>query len=502
MVAKTFVCYVINVKSMNTNCKRGAIMKINKIVTGIISCLILTGCNQTAHNETLTIYIPEHSETWIDSDKVIDNRINTLNAILKEKGKKYSIEVKTVENNMADKDMLSAQKTMLEELSKDKADIVYFDSNQPLYEYFKVLNEDFEKENGKKLLQEIPEHLLEANKIKNNIYYIPKVSIPYQQLYAVFDDDFYETYKNEITSNIKDPVALLNALIDSYQAEKNEILMDGKPLTCFTILASDYIQIKGTPLCINEKGKVMNPLDDKRFMEVYQLLVEADLKGYTGRDFTEKEWDTFYQKGKTGLEYSNSYLSKDSYGTNDTTRKEIALSDSTYPVRTSGYGILKTSEHADNAFDFLCEINSDQQLSNLLIYGEKPELNVVGNVVTDKNYFEGLFMGSLGNDMITTPQVDQKTDKKNIVFELDRQTNDESLKPNILDLSNVIEKIDKINNIWNDFDSITSNFKVYDHKKVTMDEVLQMFSDENKKLKEAGIDDVIVELQKQVDDFY
>lgn len=32
-----------------------------------------------------------------------------------------------------------------------------------------------------------------------------------------------------------------------------------------------------------------------------------------------------------------------------------------------------------------------------------------------------------------------------------------------------------------------------------MDEVLQMFSEENKKLKEAGIDEVIAELQKQVD---
>ena len=63
----------------------------------------------------------------------------------------------------------------------------------------------------------------------------------------------------------------------------------------------------------------------------------------------------------------------------------------------------------------------------------------------------------------------------------------------------MIEKIDKINNIWNDFDSITANFKVYDHKKISMDEVLQMFSEENKKLKEAGIDEVIAELQKQVD---
>ena len=101
-------------------------MKITKVVTGIISCLILTGCNQTAHNEIVTIYIPEHSETWGDSGKVIDNRIDSLNAILKEKGKKYSIEVKTVENNLEDKDALTAQKTMLEELSKDKADIVYF----------------------------------------------------------------------------------------------------------------------------------------------------------------------------------------------------------------------------------------------------------------------------------------------------------------------------------------------------------------------------------------
>ena len=60
------------------------------------------------------------------------------------------MEVKSVENNQANQDVLTAQKTMLEELSKNKADIVYFDSNQPLYEYFKVLNEDFEKENGKK----------------------------------------------------------------------------------------------------------------------------------------------------------------------------------------------------------------------------------------------------------------------------------------------------------------------------------------------------------------
>ena len=473
-------------------------MKRN-IVIGMISCLLLCGCSSKVQDEVLTIYIPEHSEKWIDSGTITDNRIDVLNKKLKDKGKHYTVEVKSVENNQANQDVLTAQKTMLEELSKNKADIVYFDSNQPLYEYFKVLNEDFEKENGKKLLQEIPEHLFEANKIKNNIYYIPKVTIPYQQLYAVFDDAFYKKYENEITENINNPVDLLSTLIHSYQNENNEILMDGNPLACFTILASDYMQIKGTPLFIDEKGKVINPLDEKRFMDVYQLLVEADLKGYTGRDFTEKEWDTFYQNGKTGLAYSYSYLSKDSYGISETNGKEIALSNHKYPVRTSGYGILKTSEHADNAFDFLCEINTDQELSDLLIYGENPEKNSDGKVVTDKNYFYGLFMGSLGNDMITTPQADQNADKKNFVFELDHKVNVESLKPNILDLSNVIEKIDKINNIWNDFDSITANFKVYDHKKISMDEVLQMFSEENKKLKEAGIDEVIAELQKQVD---
>ena len=467
-------------------------------MVGIISFLLFFGCSE-AQDEIITIYIPEYSESWMDSGKVIDDRINTLNEKLKHKGKKYTVEIKTVENNLAETDVLATQKTMLEDLTKNKADIVYFNSNQPLYEYYKVLNEDFEKENGKKVLKEIPEHLLEANKINNNIYYIPKVTIPYQQHYVVFDDTFYKKYKNEISANIGNSVELLSALIHSYQSEKNAILMDGNPVSCFAILASDYNQIKGTPLFIDEKGEVINPLDEKNFMDVYQLLIEADLKGYTGSNFTEKEKEAFYQKGTTGLDYSNSYLSGDSYGLSDANGTEIPLDDHKYPVRTSGYGILKTSEHAENAFDFLCEINTDQELSDLLIYGESPEINAEGNIVTDKGYFDGLFMGTLGNDMITTPQVDQKTDKKSIVFELDRQASVNSLKPDILDLSNMVEKIDKINNIWNDFDSITSNFKVYDYKNVTMDDVLQMFSRENKKLKEAGIDDVITELQKQVD---
>lgn len=473
-------------------------MKKKKIMMGVIGCLLFSGCNKV-QNEMLTIYIPVHSESWISSSKVIDDRIKTLNNKLKEKGKDYTVEIKTIENNQSEKDMLTAQKKTLEKLSKSKADIVYFDSNQPLYKYFKVLNDNFKKDNGKKLLKEIPEHLLESNKIKNDIYYIPKVTMPYQQHHIILDNDFYNKYKNEITTNIDNPVALLTVLIHSYQDDSNGILMEGGPLSCFTVLASDYIQIKGTPLFINEKGKVINPLDEKRFMNVYQLLIEADLKGFTGRNFTEKEWDTFYQNGKTGLEYANSYLSKDSYGIIDTQRMEIALNDQKFSVRTSGYGILKTSEHSDNAFDFLCEINTDRELSNLLIYGENPKINTAGKVITDENYFEGMFMGSLGNDMITTPQANQSSDKKNIVFGLDRQTSIKPFKFDILDLSSVIRKIDTINGIWNDFESITSNFKVYDHKKVKVDEILNVFSEENKKLKEAGIDDVIIELQKQVD---
>lgn len=66
----------------------------------------------------------------------------------------------------------------------------------------------------------------------------------------------------------------------------------------------------------------------------------------------------------------------------------------------------------------MCEINTDQELSDLLIYGENPEKNSDGKVVTDKNYFYGLFMGSLGNDMITTPQADQNADKKTLFLSL------------------------------------------------------------------------------------
>ena len=480
---------------------------MKKWIIMIMTLLFISGCQSKSEKEIVRIYLPEHEESWIMNgsmeEAVKDERIDEVNRILKENGKKYQIEIRVISNDQEGMNSNGIQNKIdqLKELENNHADITLFDQNLPVYHNFEVLDEEITKDNGKKLMEQLPEHLLEANKMNGKMYYIPKVTLPYHQLGFSFDYYYYQENQSDIKGQQKDPVMLLGNLIDTYEMKKNEVLFLN--IRVEMLLMESYENIKGTPLFIRrEDKKVINPLEDADFMEVYSLLIKGHLKGVSGRFFTQEEWDHFYEKGKEILFVLDTFTDKDTaFGKIQTDRKEFSIGEK-IPTVTSGLGVLKKSEHKEAAFDFLCEMNTNQDIANVLIYGKDPEKDESGSIITsEKSYIEGMYRGILGNDMITDPAITQKEDKKRIVFHNDTLSISKLVVPTVLDLEPISKSVDRLNEIWSNFDSITNNYNDMQPRYQTVEEAMKQFDEENQKLKEAGMDEVISELQRQVDTY-
>lgn len=476
---------------------------MKKIMCFLFTVMFLCGCSFQQDPIVISVYLPKNLEPWVtngDMETAVQNeRIDELNLMLKDLGKDYKVEFYVVDEQEESIPTRKHAEDQMKELQNHHADIALFSSNIPLSNYFASLNDDMEQNQGKTLREEIPDHLFEANKINGNMYYVPKISFPFHQNAVSFQREYYQAHQKDLEAYLQDPLELLQYLVDTYQRKENELLFlraDEK-----TALQYKYAGIEGTPLYVDRSNKkVINPLEHKDFLKFYQLIVSANLKKLNGRDFTQQDWDEFYDNGKDILSFEGGYINDETGYGNYKTDRVMMTYGGKIPAVTSGFGILETSKHKEEAFDFLCEINTNNDISNLLIYGKDPKKDGSGRVVEDKGFFEGTYFGFLGNDMISLVDRDQKENKKEIVFQNDALSDLKLWVPVCYDLSEIADTADQINAIWKDFDSFTM---MYDQPGATfhsMEEAMQLLEKENKELKEAGIDQMINQLQSQLDD--
>lgn len=159
--------------------------------------------------------------------------------------------------------------------------------------------------------------------------------------------------------------------------------------------------------------------------------------------------------------------------------------------------ISSNSKNKEKAFEFLNLLNTDEYLRNLINYGiedvhyEKVGDQTIKLLNTDqKNYDVSYF--SLGNLFLTYKLEGEPEDK----WEEFKEFNDDSeVSPALgfkFDSSNVTTEIAAINNVLEEFKST-----IYSGS-VDVDEYLEKL---NTKLEEQGIQKVIDEMQKQIDEW-
>lgn len=476
-----------------------------RIIITLASCLLLSGCNMAEKKKTIVIY----SNQWYShvkgeniNDVDTDAKFEAVNQILKDDGKNYQIEVRYLPNIIEQSDRHITSREMqftieqMQSIRSDGADIVYFDAEYPVYKEFMPLDEFMKSENGKRIEKEIPEKTIQANKINGSLYHIPLLTGcgDYKQAFACIRKTYYDQHKTEIDKHVNSALEIFDYMVDTYELENyQDVLFKNNILEDFALF-HDYAKIKGTELYIRRKDKkVINPAENEDFIHFYMTIMQANLKGLTGIDLSEENWGKLDEKRDIDkmksifsfMTIAPSCLSK----VNETGSEDvmIPLGDKIASPE-SGFGIMKSSKNKEEAFDFLCEMYTNPDIINLLLYGKDYKKNKDGEVMIEDEWDIPFF----GNKLIADTTVFEKDNKKEIVFESLKDT-DISV-PVLLDLEPMADKIDTIHNLWKEL-----QLGGYPWRHRTKEEVLQMLEVTQKKLKEAGIDEVIMELQKQVD---
>lgn len=479
----------------------------NKLILMMACCLLLSGCNMAEKKKTIIIY----SNQWYShvkgeniNDVDTDAKFEAVNQILKDDGKNYQIEVRYLPNIMEQSDRHITSREVqftieqMQLIQSNGADIVYFDSEYPIYKEFMPLDEFMKSENGKRIEKEIPEKIIQANKINGSLYHIPFLTGggDYKQAFACIRKTYYDQHKIEIDKHVNSALEIFDYMVDTYELENYEDVLFVNNIPEDFALFHNYAKIKGTELYIRRKDKkVINPAENEDFIHFYMTIMQANLKGLTGIDLSEKNWGKLDEnRDKFNMHSILSFMIITPpclLKINETGSKDvmIPLGDKiTSPE--SGFGIMKSSKNKEEAFDFLCEMYTNQDIINLLLFGEDYKKNKDGEVIIEDEWDIPLF----GNKLIADTTVFEKGNKKELVFESLKDT-DISV-PVLLDLEPMADKIDTIHNLWIGFNGKLGGYP-WQHR--TKEEVLQMLEVTQKKLKEAGIDEVIDELQKQVD---
>lgn len=466
---------------------------MKKCIVVVLLGFLLMGCGKTEDEKEEVVWYVSDScfeDPIMDEDlyKPIENeKTKAVNAYLEKQDEDFEIVFK------AYRDEGEGVKTIKE---KDKeADIAPFDYYG--YNEFEELDFMLSSEEGKKLNKEFSKEFWESQKVNHKTLQIPKPGFCGYGTSFFVDKEFMEN--NHLTAEdfSEQGIAALEKITEiaqkdpSYKKEYCVTLSGGMNVSyllreSYTSLMKDEGLFEGIVIRSSD-GKVVNSFEEPEFqkqMAMYQKIWKEDLDAHV------EEMD-LPQICFLGPSYSG-YIEGMENG-----YEEIPISGFS-ATKTVGYGILKESEQKETALKALTAVYTEPELSNILIHGIEGEDYEVedGYAVykeekgTSSPY--GTYIG-IGNNLLAYPTQVEDKNKKEIV---ERSWMGTAMKPEngfVPDISEFEEEYDRITEIYMDAQTKLSYEDVGD--------IQAFYTDVNQKLKNAGIENVIVELQKQLDAF-
>ena len=187
--------------------------------------------------------------------------------------------------------------------------------------------------------------------------------------------------------------------------------------------------------------------------------------------------------------------------------EQIIIADNyqSYANLSGGVGITSTSNYPDEAFELLTLLFADKEYAQILAFGVEGRnytINDQNEMQFDSDY-PSLYAYHIFGNIPLNPYIIENSigigggaDNENKKELLDKQF--EHIKKSCvygirLDYSQIEDKLDKVYRVYNQYCGLFCG--KYDDVDATLKEA-------NKKLKEAGIDDVIEELNKQLEVYY
>ena len=482
-------------------------VKAGKVLLILLILIALNGCAGKDKTKEIVWYIEQGSESWIDSEetyKAISNeRIDAVNERLKEMktGLKLVIKQYPRPESLEGFSLNNQKKLVSNIISKDEnVDIVPF--NQTYISALEPLDTLFDTKEGKDLSQYYSQNQLDTEKLNNQIYLVPKIVYPLETFYLFINQDYYQAHKEAIDHVIHQPLEVLKYFNENYQNKKDWILSQRFNLE--TYIADKYQNINNTGLFIRKKDhKVVNPYEEPYILDTIKLISDMRWKGFTGADLRQEDLNDIISKDQVVMDGSRGFTQRLKQK-----EKDVRL-DMTkeYYAYVSGFSMLKDSKQKEDAFRLMAILNTDKECSTILQFGTKPERNASGKIIDHAHYTNSSW-NNFGNNIIIESSENEVDNKLDYFKKLEEGANitKEELLPSFFDLSNVSDKLDQFDNIRmatadGDADVIGCIACNKGDTVKDTDTLMKDVEEVNQKLKNAGIDQVIQELQKQLDEW-
>jgi putative aldouronate transport system substrate-binding protein len=478
----------------------------SKVVVLLCVCLgLLTGCGKDNSAEVGTPKNP-YKIIWYsfgEKPKDFDKVQKKINEYLREK---IGIEINMIFPGME----AYNQKMQIVEASGEAYDLTFTCSWTNDYRvaankgYLLPINDLLQKY-GQGILKVLNPAFLEGTKVNGKNYAVPvNKEVAYQHVYK-FNKKYVDKYKFDISKikSIEDLEPMLKII------EENEPgIVPFVPLNYYLFGDMDFILEPTIPGAVKINGgdhKVINQFETEEMIKQMECYRKYYLQGYIPMDAAQRKGVDFglIKSGKWFCTVDGYQPLADSIWSREYGFPVVSVPTFTPPIIGSisvagaMIGISSTSERPDLAMKFLNFLNTDKHLRNLIGYGiEGVHFNKIGEnrielTPAADNYFIPQYV--IGNLFITYLLPEDPKDK----WEQFKAWNDSAVKSPILgftfDTEPVKLELTAVKNI-----SAEYSRGLYLGARDPKTDLPKMV----KKLKEVGLDKILAEMQKQLDEWW
>jgi putative aldouronate transport system substrate-binding protein len=473
--------------------------------------LVLAGCSKESSSgkqedsgkgEPYEVSMAYITFTKIDDLPLVQEEINK---IAKEK---INATIKLVPINGAN----YQQQTNLMLTGNEKLDLLvtssFFGYNTQAAKGQLVALDDLLKSNGKDILEVLPEHLLEGNKVNGEIFGIPSMRDWGSYYGYIMRKDIVEKYNIDLSQvkTVTDLDAVFK-IVKENEPTLTPIVNTGQGSTVTTVLAGGKFDVLGDSLgAVSFKTeKMVNMFEEPEYVNAVELARKWFQAGYVLKDSaTSQEASANIVKAGKGFGYFSHMkpgFEVQEKGITGHEMVSVKLSDVySYTDAATGFNlsIARNSQNPEKAMEVINLLYTDKDVMNLLangIEGKHYEVKPEGVIslpegVAESNYVFGQWQ--IGNNFLTYPWEGNDSD----YWEQMKQHNDSAIFSPAFGFTfnpdPVKTEVAAAMNVLN-------QYRVgIETGTLDPDKSLPEF---NKKLKDAGLEKIIAEKQKQYDEW-
>lgn len=355
---------------------------------------------------------------------------------------------------------------------------------------------------GKGITDTLDPAFLEGSKVDGHNYAIPaNKELPAQEVWR-FNKELLDKYNLDISKATT--MESLEPMLKTIKENEPGITPYAMLKDFMPVMPFDYV-IEKMPMAVymdTKDYKVVNILETPEAKSTLETVRKFYQAGYVSPEVaTTTSVDDLYKSGKWFMDRAATQPLADnlwsaSYGYPVVSTPASQPYIYNWSVMGSMQAISANSEHPEKAMEFLNLLNTDSYLRNLIdsgiegVHYEKVNDNTVKNLADAKNYDMPTF--SLGNVMITYLNEGDPENKWDEFKKFNASGINAPLLGFNFDTSAVTNEIAAVQNVKEEFWSSLMTGTVDPN---------EYLAKANEKFKAAGLDKIIAEAQKQIDEW-